>query len=242
LIFTFSKPFIVCVVDAASSMKVNPILLAFFLAPIASEMPEILESVSLARKGNSQNINIAMSNLIGGTMSKTTLLCGVCIFLPLSSLWLSYNHNLTISLSKSHYLTISQSHNLTLTQSHTHTLQFHTHTLTITHSHTRNLTMSQSHSHNLTMSQSHSHNLTVTISQCHNLTVTISQSHSYTNVLSHSHSHLALHTRAHSRTLVALALNTHTHIVFILANRYSVFLECHKSFSGRHHTVFLFRF
>jgi len=80
LIFGFSKPFIVCVVDAASSLNVNPILLAFFLAPIASEMPEILESVSLARKGNSQNINIAMSNLIGGTMSKTTLLCGILCF------------------------------------------------------------------------------------------------------------------------------------------------------------------
>lgn len=80
LIFGFSKPFIFCVVNAASSLQVNPILLAFFLAPIASEMPEILESVSLARKGNSQNINIAMSNLIGGTMSKTTLLCGIFCF------------------------------------------------------------------------------------------------------------------------------------------------------------------
>jgi len=84
LIFGFSKPFIVCIVDAASAMKVNPILLAFFLAPIASEMPEILESVSLARKGNSQNINIAMSNLVGGTMSKTTLLCGIFCFFGVS--------------------------------------------------------------------------------------------------------------------------------------------------------------
>jgi len=80
LIFGFSKPFIVCVVDAASALKVNPILLAFFLAPIASEMPEILESISLSRKGNAQNINIAMSNLVGGTMSKTTLLCGIFCF------------------------------------------------------------------------------------------------------------------------------------------------------------------
>jgi Ca2+/Na+ antiporter len=60
---------------------VNAILLAFFLAPIASEMPEILESISLSRKGNTQNINIAYSNLIGGTITKTTLLLGVCLHL-----------------------------------------------------------------------------------------------------------------------------------------------------------------
>ena len=45
----------------------------------ASEAPEILESISLSRKGNSQNINIAFSNLVGGTITKTTLLCGVRI-------------------------------------------------------------------------------------------------------------------------------------------------------------------
>lgn len=77
LIVLFSSPFINAVVEAAALMKVNPILLAFFLAPIASEAPEILESISLSRKGNSQSINIAYSNLIGGTITKTTLLCGV---------------------------------------------------------------------------------------------------------------------------------------------------------------------
>jgi len=97
-IFAFSKPFIVCVVDAASSLHVNPILLAFFLAPIASEMPEILESVSLARKGNSQNINIAMSNLVGGTMSKTTLLCGIFCFFGVSQEFQWESPSYTISL------------------------------------------------------------------------------------------------------------------------------------------------
>ncbi len=77
LIIFFSSPFINAVVEAAALLKVNPILLAFFLAPIASEAPEILESISLSRKGNSQSINIAYSNLIGGTITKTTLLCGV---------------------------------------------------------------------------------------------------------------------------------------------------------------------
>lgn len=84
LIFTFSRPFIFSVVSAASTLRVNPILLAFFLAPIASEMPEILESVSLSRKGNTQNINIAFSNLIGGTITKTTLLCGIFCFYGVS--------------------------------------------------------------------------------------------------------------------------------------------------------------
>lgn len=97
LIFGFSKPFIVCVVNAASSLHVNPILLAFFLAPIASEMPEILESISLARKGNSQNINIAMSNLVGGTMSKTTLLCGIFCFFGISKEFV-WEDSYTISL------------------------------------------------------------------------------------------------------------------------------------------------
>lgn len=77
LIMIFSNPFINSVVIFASYLKVNPILLAFFLAPIASEAPEILESISLSRKGNSQNINIAFSNLVGGTITKTSLLCGV---------------------------------------------------------------------------------------------------------------------------------------------------------------------
>jgi len=77
LIFIFSKPFITSVVNIAAKLKVNPMLLAFFLAPIASEMPEILESISLSRKGSAQNINIAFSNLVGGTITKTTLLCGI---------------------------------------------------------------------------------------------------------------------------------------------------------------------
>lgn len=78
LIVLFSSPFINAVVEAASVLDVNPILLAFFLAPVASEAPEILESISLSRKGNSQSINIAYSNLVGGTITKTTLLVGVC--------------------------------------------------------------------------------------------------------------------------------------------------------------------
>jgi cation:H+ antiporter len=97
LIFGFSRPFIMCVGKAASALNVNPILLAFFLAPIASEMPEILESVSLARKGNTQNINIAMSNLVGGTMSKTTLLCGIFCFFGVSQEF-EWETSYTISL------------------------------------------------------------------------------------------------------------------------------------------------
>ncbi|PRP89211.1 hypothetical protein PROFUN_01931 [Planoprotostelium fungivorum] len=68
LIVFFSSPFINSVVATAELLSVNPILLAFFLAPIASEAPEILESISLSRKGNLQSINIAYSNLIGGTI------------------------------------------------------------------------------------------------------------------------------------------------------------------------------
>ena len=80
LIVLFSSPFISAVVDVASIWNVNPTLLAFFLAPVASEAPEILESISLSRKGSLQNINIAFSNLVGGTITKTTLLCGILCF------------------------------------------------------------------------------------------------------------------------------------------------------------------
>jgi len=98
LIFTFSRPFIFSVVSAASTLRVNPILLAFFLAPVASEMPEILESISLSRKGNTQNINIAFSNLIGGTMSKTTLLCGIFCFYGVSRNFVWESPSYTVSL------------------------------------------------------------------------------------------------------------------------------------------------
>jgi cation:H+ antiporter len=100
LIFTFSRPFILSVVNAASTLRVNPILLAFFLAPVASEMPEILESISLSRKGNSQNINIAFSNLIGGTITKTTLLCGIFCFYGVSKgfEWESPSYTVALSL------------------------------------------------------------------------------------------------------------------------------------------------
>jgi len=77
LILIFSEPFITAVVSLAALAHVNPILFAFFLAPIASEMPEILESISLSRKGRLQNLNIAVSNLLGGTITKTTFLCGI---------------------------------------------------------------------------------------------------------------------------------------------------------------------
>jgi Ca2+/Na+ antiporter len=79
LIFFCSEPFIEAVVEVSEKLHVNPILLAFFLAPVASEMPEILESISLSRKGKENSINIAFSNLVGGTITKTTLLCGVRI-------------------------------------------------------------------------------------------------------------------------------------------------------------------
>jgi cation:H+ antiporter len=100
LIVIFSTPFIEAVVTAASALKVNPILLAFFLAPIASEAPEILESISLSRKGNATSINVAYSNLIGGTITKTTLLCGIfCLFGVYKNFtWESPSYTLSLSL------------------------------------------------------------------------------------------------------------------------------------------------
>jgi len=100
LIFMFSSPFINSVVAFASHLQVNPILLAFFLAPIASEAPEILESISLSRKGNSQSINIAFSNLIGGTITKTSVLCGIfCLYGSLKNFtWESPSYTLCLVL------------------------------------------------------------------------------------------------------------------------------------------------
>jgi len=98
LIFIFSEPFITAVVEIATIAEVNSILLAFFLAPIASEMPEILESISLSRKGNLQNINIAVSNLMGGTITKTTLLCGIFCYFGVTKEFIWESPNYTISL------------------------------------------------------------------------------------------------------------------------------------------------
>jgi len=100
LIILFSSPFIYSVVEIASEWKVNPILLAFFLTPVASEAPEILESISLSRKGNLQSINIAYSNLVGGTITKTTLLCGLlCIFGVYKEFkWEAPSYTLSLSL------------------------------------------------------------------------------------------------------------------------------------------------
>lgn len=79
-IYAFSLPFIDTVVNIGQSLNIAPLALAFFFAPVASEAPEILESISLSRKGKTQNINIAFSNLVGGTVSKTTLLTGILSF------------------------------------------------------------------------------------------------------------------------------------------------------------------
>jgi len=100
LIVLCSSPFINSVVEVASLMEVNPILLAFFLAPVASEAPEILESISLSRKGNAQSINIAYSNLVGGTITKTTLLCGIFCFFGVYKgfTWESPSYTLSMSM------------------------------------------------------------------------------------------------------------------------------------------------
>jgi len=100
LIFLFSEPFIHAVSQISTILGINPILLAFFLAPVASEMPEILESISLSRKGKLQNINIAVSNLMGGTITKTTLLCGIFCYSGVSMGfdWESPNYTLSMLL------------------------------------------------------------------------------------------------------------------------------------------------
>lgn len=100
MIIIFSPLFINAVVEVASLMKVNPTLLAFFLAPVASEAPEIMESISLSRKGCSQNINIAFSNLIGGTITKTTLLCGIFCFYGVHRgfIWETPSYTLSLAL------------------------------------------------------------------------------------------------------------------------------------------------
>lgn len=98
LIVLFSSPFINSVVEVAQVWHVSPTLLAFFLAPIASEAPEILESVSLSRKGNLQNINIAFSNLVGGTITKTTLLSGILCMYGISREYQWESPSYTVSL------------------------------------------------------------------------------------------------------------------------------------------------
>jgi Ca2+/Na+ antiporter len=99
LIVGFSTPFIDAVAATAERFEINSVLLAFFLAPVASEMPEILESVSLSRRGRTVSINIAFSNLVGGTITKTTLLCSVFCFFGVSSGFPWESPSYTISLA-----------------------------------------------------------------------------------------------------------------------------------------------
>lgn len=77
LIWMFSEPFIRVVASVGHASDMSTLVISFFCAPVASEAPEILEALSLSRKGKLQNINIAVSNLVGGTISKTTLLLGI---------------------------------------------------------------------------------------------------------------------------------------------------------------------
>mmetsp|Transcript_6492 Transcript_6492/g.19685 ORF Transcript_6492/g.19685 Transcript_6492/m.19685 type:complete len:361 (+) Transcript_6492:170-1252(+) len=99
-IFIFSTPFIQSVVVVAEQLEISSTLLAFFLAPIASEAPEILEAISLSKKGHSQSINVAFSELIGGTVTKTTLLCGIlCVYGVFRDfVWLSPNYEVSLLL------------------------------------------------------------------------------------------------------------------------------------------------
>jgi Ca2+/Na+ antiporter len=100
LIFLYADDFIDSVAGIARAWGVSSTLLAFFLAPIASEAPEILEAVMLSRKGYTQTINIALSNLVGGTISKTTLLFGIFNFYGVykNFAWESPNYAVSIVL------------------------------------------------------------------------------------------------------------------------------------------------
>lgn len=100
LIFLCSSPFIAAVVHASELLKVSPSLLAFFLAPVASEMPEILEAISLSRRGHVQTINVAYSNLIGGTITKTTLMVGLFSIFGVwrGFVWESPNYSFSLTL------------------------------------------------------------------------------------------------------------------------------------------------
>eukprot|EP00762_Andalucia_godoyi_P004645 ANDGO_03603.mRNA.1 sodium/calcium exchanger protein len=80
LIWFFSEPFIKTVTAVGHASHVSTLVLSFFCAPIASEAPEILEALSLSRKGKTTSINVAVSNLVGGTISKTTLLLAILSF------------------------------------------------------------------------------------------------------------------------------------------------------------------
>jgi len=100
IIYIFSEPFINSVVKIGLHIQINPIALAFFFAPIASEAPEIFESISLSRKGKTQNINISFSNLICGTISKTTLLMGILCLYGVNKQyeWVSPAYTVSLSL------------------------------------------------------------------------------------------------------------------------------------------------
>ena len=94
LIALFSDGMVDSLSEAAHAVGVNPGVAAFFVAPIASEAPEILGAIGMSYKGRAKLVTIALSNLIGGTVAKVTILLAVmCWFGVEGGDELKWNHD-----------------------------------------------------------------------------------------------------------------------------------------------------
>ncbi len=76
-IFLLAEPFAISLVATGNALRINDFLLVQWVAPIASESPEFIAAIVLARKGRSST---ALGALVSSKINQWTLLVG---FLPL---------------------------------------------------------------------------------------------------------------------------------------------------------------
>ena len=80
LIALFSDDLVTGLAKISADAGLDPLVVAFFVAPLASEAPEILGAVAMSRKGSTKMVGIALSNLVGGTVAKVSILLGIMCF------------------------------------------------------------------------------------------------------------------------------------------------------------------
>ncbi|MDA8117702.1 MAG: sodium:proton exchanger [Actinomycetota bacterium] len=103
-IFLLAEPFATSLVATGNALKVNDFLLVQWVAPLASEAPEFIAAIVLARKGRSST---ALGALVSSKINQWTLLVG---FLPLVFALSSFSpHGLPLDVAQREELLLTAS-------------------------------------------------------------------------------------------------------------------------------------
>jgi Ca2+/Na+ antiporter len=80
ILFLYADDFIQFTAKAAQRNELNSTLLAFFLAPIAIDLPDIILSWP-SNAGKRDSVTLAISNFVSSAVSKTSLVLGlICLY------------------------------------------------------------------------------------------------------------------------------------------------------------------